>query len=105
MAEQPNQSGGDDDSECREQHRLGSDGFGFVPVCAESAIEHDENQRGGANIPRKIKVVERNLQQSVRTKKHAERDEHQQHRYAKLCRNFIEKNTDQNNNSYEQQID
>ena len=96
ITEETCEGGGDHNSQSGEEHRFDGNRSGLIPVGAETAVEHNEDQCCGADIFRQRIIVERDFYDTVCSESHTEKDKGQQHGYTDLIGNPMQYNTEQN---------
>lgn len=67
------------------------DGPGRTPLRSEASVEHDEDQRGGADPVGEDIIVKRDFDDPVDAEDHAEQDEGKQGRNAELPGDSVKK--------------
>ena len=72
------QPGGEDRAQGGEEHGLSRHGSGLLPVGAEAAVKHNEDEGQGADVLGQGVVVEGDLHHPVRAEEHAQQNEGQQ---------------------------
>lgn len=75
---QAHQPGGEDRAQGGEEHGLSRHGSGLLPVGAEAAVKHNEDEGQGADVLGHGVVVEGDLHHPVRAEEHTQQNEGQQ---------------------------
>ena len=96
MTEHPGESGRHNNAHGREQDCFCRNGLCLIPVRSETAVEHDEDQRYGADLFCEGVIVERDFENAIRAERHTEQDECQQGRDAETVGYFVQKNAGKN---------
>ena len=78
MAEEAGQAGGDQHPQGAQEYGLDGHRAGCLPLGSETAVEHDDDQGGGADLLREGVVLKVDAEQPVGAEEHAQGDEEKQ---------------------------